>query len=452
MIDIKELTIRQLQSLYTSKTISVKELVQEYINRIHAIDKGENGLNSIIEINPEVFDLADALDKHTGVKGKLYGVPLLLKDNIDTADNMHTSAGALALADSIAVEDADIVKKLRKSGAILLGKTNMTELANFMTKGMPAGYSSRGGQVKSPYKKDKNPSGSSSGSAVAVAANLCMASIGTDTSGSIVSPAAMNGIVGYRPRTGSLSMKGIVPISFTCDTVGPMTRTVTDTAILYSELTGQNIALLPVTASKGIRIGVNQTALDNMTQEEVESAEVIIKELEKSGAVISRMNILPLPKDDIKQIQRYEFKYTMERYLATLPANYKMKTIRDLIEYNEQHKEATLQYGQTILVDIVENTSGNLNETEYIQGLKEREVKKKEIKEQLKDVDLCMMWKENLVLQYVGLPIMTLPCGLNKEGMPVGMYLTSLEESSLIQNAYKLESLIGHRVAPKLER
>lgn len=239
MIDICEKTLKELQTMFYEKRLSVKELVQEYITRIQTMDQGPNGLRSVLEINPDALNIAEELDQRGNDQNNLlYGIPTLVKDNIDTADRMHTSAGSLALADSYASCDADLIKSLRKAGAVLLGKANMTEFANYMTENMPAGYNSRGGKTISPYNREKDPSGSSTGSAVAVAANLCSASIGTDTSNSIIAPALANGVIGLRPSTGLISQKGLIPISHTLDTAGPFTRTVEDCAMLFAALTG----------------------------------------------------------------------------------------------------------------------------------------------------------------------------------------------------------------------
>lgn len=451
MNNICEITIKEITTLLEKKEISVKELVQIYIDRIRRIDQGEDGLNSVLEINPDALDIADKLDKgHVENKSRLFGVPILLKDNIDTADRMHTSAGSLALADSISAKDAEIVKVLRKKGAVILGKTNMTELANYMTDGMPAGYSSRGGQVRSPYQKGADPSGSSTGSAVAVAANLCMASIGTDTSNSIISPGIRNGIVGYRPSMGALSQKGIIPISFTCDTAGPMTRTVEDSEILFTEITGLKAPLEYAPNREELTLGINEWALKNMNAEEGKKTDTIIKEIQKSNISLKFIHIEPIAKEDIKVIQRFEFKYSINRYLSGLPQGYPIRSLKDIIEFNNRHEKQALRYGQSLLTDAEEKTHGNLKESEYIGMLKERERQKRLIQEILKEVDGCIMFRENLLLQFTGLPILTLPHGLYNDGMPFGISIASLTDTQLLRCALCLEKLVGQRVSPRL--
>ncbi|MDF2609877.1 MAG: amidase [Lachnospiraceae bacterium] len=452
MINIEELSIGDIQQSYYEKKISVKEIVEEYLNRIRLIDQGDIKLNSILEINPDALTIASYLDEHREeYDSNLFGIPILLKDNIDTKDNMHTSAGALALADSYAAEDADIVKILRQKGAIILGKTNMTEFANYMTKGMKPGYSSRGGLVKSPYNESKSPSGSSTGSAVAVTANLCTASIGTDTAGSITSPSKSNGIVGFRPSMGALSQKGLIPVSFTLDTAGPMTKTVKDAAIIYGELTNYFVDIPSgKTDLSRLNIGIAMDNIENVTSEQGKKIEAILSILKKSGANIKKVKIPVVSKEYLKSIQRYEFKYSIHQYLSTLPKDYPIRSLAQIIEYNQMHPTETLKYGQSLLVDALENTRGDLSELEYRVLLEDRILKKKHVLKILRDIDLCLLFQENLILQYTGLPCITIPRGLLNDGMPYGIYLTGKEDVSLLQNAYVVEQAIGRRVPPKL--
>ena len=454
MGSLNEVTISKLSKMINQNEISVKEMVQEYLTEIKRFDQGENGLNSIIEINPEAMEQADKLDdQHTKRKSKLFGIPILIKDNISTADQMHTSAGSMALADLKASKDAEIVKALKANGAFIMGKTNMTEFANFMSKEMPQGYSSRGGQVVSPYDREKSPGGSSSGSAVAVTANLCTAAMGTDTSGSIVSPANNNSIVGFRPSMGSLSHKGILPISFTCDTAGPMTRTVEDAAIMYSQMTG--ITIWPEASSEEqqpMTIAINEYELKNLSDEEANKAETIIKLLEKAGMTIKKVNIEPTPKEHLKSIQRYEFKYAINRYLSNMPKDYPIRSLKDIIEYNKQNSDQALQYGQTLLVDAQENTRGDLSEDEYIELLKDRERKKMQVLETVRGMDACLFFQDNLTLQYTGLPVITIPHGVKNDGMPYGVNMTALTDAGLLKAALIAEQSIGYRVTPSLQR
>ena len=236
-----EATISELNDKLHTGEITSHDLVLMYLDRIAEIDQSGPSINSMIEVNPDALHIAASLDyerKTKGSRGPLHGIPVVIKDNIDTGDNMHTSAGSLALAESYAKEDAFLVKKLREAGAIILGKANLTEWANFMAEKMPTGYSSRGGQVLNLYGADFMVGGSSAGSAAAIAANLAVVSVGTETSGSILSPASQNSLVGIKPTVGLISRTGVIPISHTQDTAGPMARTVTDAAVLLQALQG----------------------------------------------------------------------------------------------------------------------------------------------------------------------------------------------------------------------
>lgn len=449
-INLNEVTITELSKIIKNKTYSIKEIVSQYLEQIDSYDKGLNGLNSILEINSDVIRIAEELDeRNTGDSGLLYGVPILLKDNINTADSLHTSAGSLALADSSAETDAEIVKILRKKGAVILGKTNMTEFANYMTKGMPKGYSSRGEIVKSPYVLGKTPSGSSTGSGVAVAANLCTAAFGTDTSGSIISPSLKNGIVGYRPGKGVLSIKGIIPTSLTLDMVGLMTRTVKDAIIIFNEISANRINFAEKTNLKGNIIGFDQSAMDNMSQEEEKKSKGVLDKLKEAGAILKQMHLKTLPNKKIDIIKKYEFKYAMNQYLAELPQDYKIRNLKDIIKFNNIHKEETLRYGQILLEDAQNNTSGEMTESIYLDTLKDIEFTKLYMKDQLKDVSVCIVFKDHPIVQYTGLPAITVPCGLYNDGMPFGINIIAHTDEELLNTAYAIEQIAGRRVKPK---
>src|ERR1700761_8211097 len=278
---LNEVTIDTLQQKMKSKEYTSRAITQMYLKRIEAIDKNGPKLNAVIEVNKDALNMADAMDKERAagkVRGPLHGIPVLIKDNINTGDNMHTTAGALAIADNYAKQDAFIIHKLRQAGAVILGKTNLSEWANFRSTHSTSGWSSRGGQTKSPYILDRNPSGSSAGSGTAVAANLCTVAIGTETDGSVVSPSSVNGIVGIKPTVGLWSRSGIIPISATQDTAGPMTRTVKDAAILLGALTGIDTQdsytlnkgktegdytkFLDINGLKGKRLGIEKNAYE----------------------------------------------------------------------------------------------------------------------------------------------------------------------------------------------
>lgn len=449
-INLNEITITELNKIIRNKTFSIKEIVSQYLEQIDSLDKGSKGLNSILEINPDAITIAEELDAgNKSDSGLLYGIPILLKDNINTADNLHTSAGSLALADSSPVTDAEVVNVLRKKGVVILGKTNMTEFANYMTKGMPSEYSSRGGLVKSPYVLGETPAGSSSGSGVAVAANLCTAALGTDTSGSIISPGLKNGIVGYRPGRGALSIKGIIPISFTLDMVGPMTRTVKDAIIIFNEISDNKIHFTENTSLKGIVIGVDQSAIDNMSQEEKKKSNRVLDKLKDAGAILKRMPLKTIPNEKIDNIKKYEFKYAMNQYLAELPTDYKIKNLKDIIEFNNLHKDETLKYGQILLEGAQDNTSGEMTESIYQEALKNIEPTRQYMKDQLKDVNVCIVFKDHPIVQYIGLPAITVPCGLYNDGTPFGINIIAQTDEELLNTAYAIEQIAGRRVKPK---
>ncbi len=447
---IDEITILQLQEMYRRKDISVKEIVEEYLKRITIYDRGEGSLNSILEINPDALSIAEELDKHRPeYSSRLYGVPILLKDNIDTGDRMHTSAGSLAFQNSFAGQDANIVRIMREKGAVILGKTNMTEFANYMTKGMKPGYSSRGGEVKSPYKKNHDPSGSSTGSAVAVTANLCTAAMGTDTAGSILSPSNNNGIVGLRPSTGKLSMQGIIPVSRTLDTVGPMTRTVMDTAIIFSELMNSELILNGTewNISQTV-IGIDYDTFQALTPEEEKKAVTMMKKLRKSGAILQNIHVPKIPTENLNIIKRYEFKYCINKYLESRKDPV-IRSLHDIIEFNEKNPLTALRFGQTYLIDVEKNTRGDLSETVYQRMLKERENTIKDMIDRLSKVDVCLHFHENLIIQYTGLPSITVPVGLYNNGTPNGIFLTCLEDEKLLRHALAIEKVIGKRQGSK---
>jgi len=304
--ELDETTIGQLQQYMKEGKYTSKAITQLYLDRIQAIDKNGPKLNSVIEVNPDALIIAEGLDRERAsgkVRGPLHGIPILIKDNIDSADKMSTSAGSIALADNKAAKDAFIVAKLREAGAVLLGKTNLSEWANFRSTRSSSGWSSRGGQTNNPYILQRNPCGSSSGSGVAVSANLCAIAIGTETDGSITCPASINGGVGIKPTVGLWSRSGIIPISHTQDTAGPMTRTVTDAAILLGALAGVDpedavtkesegkmqpdyTRFLDANALQGKRIGVEKSFLKGH-----ESVDVLLQKAHRFLHTISRYQL-----------------------------------------------------------------------------------------------------------------------------------------------------------------
>lgn len=346
--EIEELSITQLQEgLVTSRWTSV-QLVEKYQARIDEIDKHGPHINSVIELNPEAAAIAAALDrerKDKGVRGPLHGIPILIKDNIETGDKMMTSAGSLALAGGPARKDAELVTRLRAAGAILLGKTNLSEWANFRSSHSTSGWSGRGGQTRNPYVLDRNPSGSSSGSGAAVAASLCAVAVGTETDGSIVSPSSINGLVGIKPTVGLIPGTGIVPISHRQDTAGPMARSVSDAALLLAALAGATYGqALDANGLRGARIGVARQVFgfNDHVDRVIGSAIDTLKSL--GAEVIDPANIptygkLSEPENDALL---WEFKADLNAYLEARGGP--IKSLRDVIDFNERNRDREMPY------------------------------------------------------------------------------------------------------------
>jgi amidase len=389
VFELNEVTIGILQQKMQSKAYTSRQVTELYLKRIDAIDKNGPKLNSVIEINPDALDIADAMDKEraTGkVRGPLHGIPILIKDNISTGDKMHTTAGATAIADNVMKEDAFIVKKLREAGAVLLGKTNLSEWANFRSEHSTSAWSSRGGQTKCPYILDRNPSGSSAGSGSAASANLCAIAIGTETDGSIVSPSSVNGLVGIKPTVGLWSRSAIIPISKTQDTAGPMARTVTDAAILLGALAGEDPSDIYTAASrgkvapdytkflnadglKGKRIGVEKDAMKISPAMDPIFQEAIAL-LKSKGATIVEVELnkqlKPIGHDDFK-VLLYEFKDGLNKYLGT--ANSKVKSLADVIAFNKQNEATAMPFFKQDILELAQSKSG-LDSKEYLDAVK----------------------------------------------------------------------------------
>ena len=491
--ELNEITISELQEKMKNGKYSSEKITKMYLQRIEEIDKKGPALNSVIEINPDAISIAKAMDderKAGKIRGTLHGIPILIKDNIDTADKMMTTAGSLALVGHIASQDAFIVKKLREAGAVLLGKTNLSEWANFRSSKSCSGWSSRGGQTKNPYIIDHNPCGSSSGSGVAVAANLCTVAVGTETDGSVTCPASVNGTVGIKPTVGLLSRSGIIPISSTQDTAGPLARTVTDAAILLSALAGIDAnddktkesegkaatdytKFLDVNGLKGKRIGINnkkyenqflnkllQKAVDTMKQQGAEIIE--IEYLEKLNAL----------GDAEFEVMKYEFKNGINKYLATVSSA--MKTLKDLIEFNKNNEDKAMPTYKQETFEASEKISG-IDSKEYLQALeKSHNGSKKIIDAVMKENKLdglagltmgpaCSIdtiygdrWGDVFLTSPAamsGYPHICVPGGLAYD-LPVGLSFFSgaYKEGELISIAYSYEQASKHRVKPGFKK
>ncbi len=472
---LEEATVGDLQSKMGSGELTAEELVMLYMERIAACDAGGPRLNSILEINPDALEIAYALDverSRSGPRGPLHGIPVLLKDNIDTGDKMHTSAGSLALADSIAREDSFVARRLREAGAVILGKANMTEWANFMTSGMPNGYSSRGGQVLNPYGPGEfDVGGSSSGSGAAVAANLVTLAVGTETSGSILSPASRNCLVGIKPSIGLVSRSGIVPISHVQDTAGPLARTVADAAILLHALAGRD-PKDPVTSGgpgffdyeecldagglDGLHVGYVPApgeGLDEETRAVVDSAVQVIKDL---GAKVYHV-AFEFPSQWRFFALTHEFKVDLNAYLAKLGPDSPVHSLKDVIKFNSRNPEKTLKYGQSLLV-AAEATDGTLRHPEYIQArLHDLRSSRQEGIDRLLaryrlDVILFPQIFGAAVSARAGYPSIAVPAGFGSGGLPLNIMFTGgrFSEPLLVKVASAFEQATKARKAPVL--
>ena len=387
---LPEWTITELQERMESGELTARRLTELYLQRIAEIDKEGPYINSVIELNPDALEIAAALDEERAgakVRGPLHGIPILIKDNIDTADRMQTTSGSLALEGHIASKDAFIVKQLRKAGAVILGKTNLSEWANFRGKRSVNGWSSRGGLTRNPYALDRSASGSSSGSAAAVAANLCVAAVGTETDGSIISPAQTNGIVGIKPTLGLLSRSGIIPIAHSQDTAGPMARTVTDAAILLGAMTGPDgqdpatrlskkrsvssyTRLLDRDGLKYARIGVvrNMAGTNPRILKIFDHCIEVMKHL--GAVIIDPADVPNFDKFDKteREVLYYEFKADLNKYLKSVNGNLQVHSMEDVIRFNEENSHKVMPYfGQEHMLAAQEKKS--LREKKYRDAL-----------------------------------------------------------------------------------
>ena len=477
--NVEEATIRQMAEALEKGTIDSQTLVLMYLKRIAEIDKSGPKLNSVLEINPDALHIAEALDRErqlTGPRSMLHGIPIVIKDNINTHDKMHTSAGSVALADNYAPYDSFVAEKLRAAGAIILCKTNLTEFANFMTENMPNGYSSRGGQVLNPYGPGKfDTGGSSAGSGVAVAASLCTAAVGTETSGSIISPACCNSVVGIKPTLGMIGRTGIVPIAHSQDTAGPMTRTVEDAAILLGALTGIDPAdpvtfrgknktdsdytqFLDKNGLKGARIGVPKYIYKGLNEAETEMMHQCISEIKQLGAeVVEDKDLDSYEKIHNYDVLLYEFKSDLNSYLSTLGSATKMKSLKDIVEYNNNNAEKALKYGQTLLVQC-EDISGTLTEPEYIkaklQDLRLSTVEGMDafMAENKVDAMLFPSTAGVSMAAKAGYPSIAVPAGYREDGTPFGITFSAeaFSEPKLLKFAFSYEQATKKRKIPIL--
>ncbi|WKA59548.1 amidase family protein [Planococcus shenhongbingii] len=470
---LDEKTIAELQLELADGNITSEELVLMYKENISLRDKNTN---AVLEINPDALQIAQALDferQHIGVRSPLHGIPVLIKDSMNTKDKMHTSAGSLALKDHYALEDAKIVVKLREAGAVILGKTNMTEWANFMSDKLPNGYSSRGGQVKNPYGPF-DVGGSSSGSAAAVATNLAAAALGTETSGSIIDPAAHNSLVGIKPTVGMVSRNGVIPLSHTQDIPGPMARTVEDAVTVFAAMTGFDPED-PITVYaqqfedydwtqhfkkdglKGIKLGVPRALFEGgISQEQLEQFEKAMDKLRECGAEIIDNVDLGADQDDLGfAVLLHEFKADLNAYLAKSNPQNPIRSMDDVIAFNNEHEETMLKFGQN-LMEQANSMSGKLNEREYVEALERNRFLSAEqgITSTLNEIraDALLLPQDfgcNIGAA-AGFPSITVPFSFSAENEPFGITFTghAFSEPALIEYAYAFEQATKGRRKP----
>ncbi len=492
---LEEATIHDLQAAMASGQVTSQRLTEMYIERIRAIDQSGPMLRSVIEINPDALDIAKALDEERqirGSRGPLHGIPLLLKDNIATLDKMQTTAGSLALVGSRPPRDAFVAQKLREAGAVLLGKANLSEWANWRSTTSSSGWSARGGQTRNPYVLDRTPCGSSSGSAVAIAANLAAASLGSETDGSIICPAASNGLVGIKPTVGLTSRAGVIPISHSQDSIGPFGRTITDAALLLGAITGVDVhdavtqestgkfyndytQFLDAEGLRGARIGVARQTYFGYNSKSDAVAEAAIERMRLLGAeIIDPANIPTTEQMAFSNTEMtvllYEFKANLNAYLATLTET-PVRSLADVIAFNEAHANEEMPYfGQELFMKSQATTS--LDDPAYLSALAEnhRLSRQEGIDAVLNEYQLDALvmpsggpsWCIDLITgdhtlggseqaaALAGYPLISVPAGFTF-GLPLGITFlgSAYSEPTLIKLAYAFEQATKVRKAPR---
>ena len=488
-----ELSLQDIAAAFDSERLSSQQLTQMYLTRIGRLDRQGPELRAVIETNPRALDIAAALDeerKARGRRGPLHGVPILIKDNVETSDRMMTTAGSLALEGWYAPRDAPLIERLRAAGAVILGKTNLSEWANFRSTHSLSGWSGRGGQTRNPYDTNRTPSGSSSGSAVAVAANLCAMAVGSETDGSIVSPASTNGIVGLKPTVGLVSRRGIVPISHSQDTAGPLARSVRDAAVMLSAMAGLDAAD-PASAAVGERFdpdfaryvdpnGLRGARLGIARKFFADSAPLngfldgCVAALRDAGAIIVDPADLPLHGSfgaAEQDVLLYEFKADLNAYLRRLPPTFPVRSLAALIRFNEAHKDREMPlFDQELLHQ--SQAKGALTDKAYLDARAAclKATRGNGIDAVLSQHKLDAMvsltsgpaWLIDTVngdsdtggcsapAAVAGYPHITVPAGLYR-GLPIGLsfFGAAFSEPKLIKLASGYESTARARVPPR---
>lgn len=490
---LEEKTIKELQVDLDNGRFTTRQIVELYLERIEQVDKSGPTINAIIEVNPEALTIADELDAERaekGARGPLHGIPIVLKDNIDTADKMETTAGSLALSGHIAKQDAFLVEGLRKAGAVILAKANLSEWANFRSSRSSSGWSSRGGQTRNPYALDRNPCGSSSGSAVAVSANLCAAAVGTETDGSVVCPSHTNGVVGIKPTLGLVSRSGIIPIAHSQDTAGPMGRTVADAALVLGAMTGVDSRDDATAESEGkhhadytqflakdglqdARIGVARNFFGYSPDVDA-TIDASIEVMRQQGAIIvedTNIDTETAVGPTELEVLLYEFKADLNAYLESTGSNIQVKTMADVIAFNETHAQTVMPFfGQERFLAAVKK--GSLKSAAYLEALADnhRLMREEGIDKVLQEHKLDAIvaptggpaWLTDWIngdnyggasstpAAVAGYPNITVPAGYI-HGLPIGIsfFSTAYQEPTLIKLAYAFEQATKVRKPPQ---
>lgn len=495
--DLEEATITGLRAQLASGETTAVALTAQYVQRIDQIDRNGIRLGSVIEVNPDAEEIASKLDderRERGARGPLHGIPILVKDNLDTADRMMTTSGSLALVGNYAKRDATVVRALREAGAVIIGKLNQSEWANFRSPHSTSGWSGRGGQCRNPYSLDRTPWGSSGGSGAAASANLAAATIGTETDGSIVLPAAANGVVGIKPTVGLTSRAGVIPISSSQDTVGPLGRTVADAAAVLSAIVTGVDPLDPGTSRSGDRVGIDYTRfLDagGLAGARIgvarkvffgysEKADAVVEEAIRAMRELGAEVIDPADLPHAEHLTflgteltvlHYEFKTLLNAYLSRVDPELPVHSLADVIDFNEKHAAEELRYfGQETM--LAAEVKGSLDEPEYRAALEQNHrLSRREGIDAVMDehrLDALVMptctaaWKIDYVLgdhiqgmgtspaAMAGYPLVTVPAGF-VQGMPIGLLFTgrAFSEGTLLRLAFAFEQATKHRKPPE---
>lgn len=442
MVSLLDADFEALSGAINSRQISVSGLTAAYIDRIGRLD-GKDGLNAVSQLDKTALAQARALDDARPTpEHPLFGLPILVKENIDVA-GLVTSAGSPALADNVAARDAPVIANLRRRGAVILGKTNMTEFANYTTEGMPGGFSALGGQVRHAYDRKKNPSGSSTGSAVAVSAGLCAAAVGTDTSFSVVGCATENGVTGLKPPVGVLSTAGIVPIAHTLDSAGAMTRRFADACLLCSCMRDNALPAISAAKPDALRIAVNTYNSKLVSKAQRARYDALFDRLKAAGAAFSEISQPYVPAQ--KAVMQHEFRHDLEQYLAASAAGY--KRLSQILAYYQANARQYAPYGLTLLEEALEESSGTLTDKAYMDALAERQRLRAEVMAQLSAYDACVMTGPTNVMHFTGLPSLALRLGMARDGTPKGIILYGADEMRLYAAALTIEGYC-ERVTP----